>query len=161
MVTLDQKVESQWAQVENVYQRRADLIPNLVNVAKGYMKHEKDILTELAEARSRYAGAPKGSPDKVQAANQMESVLSRLLVIVENYPNLKADRTMQSLMDELAGTENRISVERHRYNEIAKDFNTEILKFPGSLYASIFHFKKRAYFEAARGAEKAPEVKFE
>jgi LemA protein len=160
-VTLDQEATKAWSQVENVYQRRFDLIPNLVESVKGYMKQEQTIFTAIAEARTRYAGAAPGSTARVEATGQVESALARLLVIMENYPTLKSDTTVARLMDELAGTENRISVERGRYNEAVQTFNTAIRKFPGVLIAGLFGFgDQKPYFKAAEGAATAPKVDF-
>lgn len=155
----NQAIDGQWAQVETQYQRRFDLIPNLVNSVKGLFEQEKDVFGQIAEARTRYSGAVSVD-EKAAAATQVESALARLLVIVENYPNLKSDQTVIGLMDELAGTENRISVERKRFNDLVLDYNTSIKLVPGSVVASLLGFKSRAYFEASAGAEKAPEVKF-
>ena len=160
MVQRDVQVSTSWAQVENVLQRRADLIPNLVNSVKGFAKHEKDILNNLANARAQYSGA-KTVPEKIEASNRMESALARLMVIVENYPNLKANETFARLMDELSGTENRIAVERKRYNEAVQDFNTAVRRFPSNLIASVFGFKAKPFFEAAPEARTVPKVDFE
>ena len=157
MVTLREGIDGAWAQVDNQLQRRNDLIPNLVNSAKGYMRHEKEIFTHIADARAKLAGA-KNIPDKIQAARQLDTALGRLLVIVENYPDLKADRTVARLMDELAGTENRIAVERRRYNETVKYYNTTILRFPTAMFASIFGFEKGTYYEIEESAREVPEV---
>jgi LemA protein len=154
-----QGIDSQWAQVETQYQRRFDLIPNLVNSVKGIFTQEQKVFGDIAEARTRYSGA-QSVDEKVAAAGNLDSALSRLLVIVENYPNLKSDTAVASLMDELAGTENRVSVERRRFNEVVQDYNTTIKRIPGSFLASLFGFKERAYFQSVSGAEKAPEVKF-
>lgn len=168
MVTMDESVNGAWAQVENVYQRRADLIPNLVNTVKGYAAHEKETLEGVIEARSK-ATSVNINPENLspQALQQFQSVqdglssaLSRLMVVVERYPDLKANQNFLDLQAQLEGTENRITVERMKFNESAKAFNTYIRKFPKNIYASIFGFEKRAYFEAAPGAEKAPEVQF-
>ncbi len=153
-------VDNQWAQVEAQYQRRVDLIPNLVNSVQGMMQQEQKVFGELAEARSKYAGASNAN-DKVAAAGQLEGALSRLLVIMENYPQLKSSETVQSLIAELSGTENRISVERKRYNEAVKNYNLMISVFPNNLVANIFGFTGRNYFEAQEGAEKAPVVNFD
>jgi len=156
-VRANEGVDAQWAQVETQYQRRFDLIPNLVNSVKGVMEQEQEVFSSIAEARTRYAGAV--SPDeKAAAAGQVESALGRLLVIMENYPQLRSVETVQGLMAELAGTENRISVERGRYNETVRDFNVMVKTFPGSLAASLFGFEARTMFEAAEGAAKAPNV---
>ena len=154
-----QAIDGQWAQVETQYQRRFDLIPNLVNSVKGLFTQEQEVFGQIAEARTTYAGA-KSVDEKAAAATEVESSLARLLVIVENYPNIKSDQTVIGLMDELSGTENRISVERRRFNDLVRDYNTTIKLVPGSLIANLFGFKQRAYFEATQGAEKAPEVVF-
>ncbi len=160
LVNKDVAVTSAWAQVENVLQRRADLIPNLVSSVKGYMKHEKSILSELAQARAQYTGA-KTTEDKIKAGTQMETSLSRLLVIVENYPNLKANETFNRLMDELAGTENRISVERQRYNEAVQDLNTALRRVPTNMIGQWFGFKPREFFQAEEKAKAVPKVDFD
>ncbi len=152
-------VEGQWKQVEVQYQRRFDLIPNLVESAKGVQAQEQKVFGDLAEARSKYAGA-QTADQKVQAANQLEGSLARLLVIVENYPQLKSDQAVIKLMDELAGTENRVAVERRRYNELVQAFNTKVSVLPGKLLASLFGFTPKTYFEATSGSENAPQVKF-
>ncbi len=156
-VSKQQAVDSQWAQVENQYQRRYDLIPNLVAAVKGALKQEQKVFGDIAEARKGYAGA-RTTEEKVAAANQMESALSRLLVIVENYPQLKSNENVRDLMVELEGTENRISVERRRYNEEVRAYNTAIRKFPGVVFAGIYGFEKRSYFESEASAKKAPKV---
>jgi len=156
--TLDVSIKGRWAQVENQLQRRADLIPNLVETVKGYAAHERQILEALANARARLgAGTPQ---ERIAAANELSSALARLLAIVENYPNLKADRTFVRLMDELAGTENRLSVERMRYNETVQQYNTEVRRFPGTLVASLFGFREQPFFEVPAAAREAPKVKF-
>ena len=152
-----QAVDNQWAQVETQYQRRFDLIPNLVNSVKGMMTQEQAVFGQIAEARTRYAGAGTVE-EKVKAAGDIESALGRLLVIMENYPELRSAENVSQLMDELAGTENRISVERRRYNDLVRDYNTTIKKFPANLVAGTFGFSQRLFFEAAEGAEQAPEV---
>lgn len=159
LVTLDQASNRSWSQVENQLQRRNDLIPNLVNTAKGYAAHEKDIFQHVADARAKLAGAGAVS-DKIAAANELSSALSRLLVVVENYPNLKADQTFARLMDELAGTENRISVERMRYNLAVEDYNRKVLYFPSNIIADYYGFKERPYFKAPEEAKQAPKVDF-
>jgi len=148
-----------WAQVENVLQRRADLIPNLVSTAKGYMKHEKEIFENLARARAAYSGAATVG-DKMRAATQMGGALSRLLVIVENYPNLKANQTFNRLMDELAGSENRIAVERRRFNETVRSYNTSIRSVPQNLIAGYLGFGPKEFFEAEEGKKEVPKVEF-
>jgi LemA protein len=159
LVTKNEAVDAQWAQVETQYQRRFDLIPNLVESVKGIMKQEQTVFTAIADARTRYAGAATVD-QKAAAAGQVESALSRLLVVMENYPQLKSAETVQTLMSQLEGTENRISVERKRYNDEVRDFNLSVKRFPGSVLASLFGFKERSYFDAATGAENAPQVQF-
>lgn len=158
-VTLNQKIDSQWAQVETQYQRRFDLIPNLVKSAEGVMNQEKQVFSDLANARSQYSGA-KTVDEKSAAASQLESSLGRLLVIVENYPQLKSNETVNKLMDELSGTENRIAVERKRFNEEVTSFNLSVIKFPGNILANIFGFKSRPFFESDVDAKNAPQVDF-
>ena len=159
LVSQNEQVNQAWAQVQNVLQRRADLIPNLVETVKGYATHEKEIFESVAEARGRLAGAT--SPREAAAANAgLTSALGRLLAIAENYPNLKANENFIRLQDELAGTENRIAVERMRYNETVRAFNTSIKRFPVNFLAGLFHFGEREYFEAEAGAKEAPKVKF-
>jgi LemA protein len=169
MVTASQNVDSEWAQVQNVYQRRADLIPNLVATVKGYATHEKDTLTAVIQARAA-ATQPiinAGSTPTQAQLNQFDqsqsalgSALSRLMVVVERYPDLKANQNFMALQYELSGTENRIAVERQRFNDAVKQYNILIERFPGKLSASIFGFKPKAYFAASAAAQTAPEVKF-
>lgn len=159
-VGLDQGVTNQWAQVETQYQRRYDLIPNLVNSVKGFLAQEQAVFGQIADARTRYAGAQTVN-DKAQAATQLESALGRLLVVMENYPELRSNETVAQLMDELAGTENRISVERRRYNDVVKEYNLKVTQVPGRLLAGLFGFNQRAYFEATTGADTAPNVNLE
>ena len=168
MVTKEENVSTSWAQVQNVYQRRMDLIPNLVNVVKGAANFEKETLAQVIEARANATkvniNADKLTPENLKAfqASQdgLSSALSRLMVVVEKYPDLKATANFTELQSQLEGTENRINVERNKFNETVKDYNSYIRKFPNNLTAGIFGFEKKAYFEAAAGAEKAPEVKF-
>ena len=159
LVSMKEGIAGSWAQVENQLQRRSDLIPNLVNSTKGYMKHEKEIFIYLADARAKLAGANNIS-EKIDASKSMESALSRLLLIVENYPDLKANENFARLMDELSGTENRLAVERRRYNEGVKVYNTAVLKFPTNIIAGIFRFEKSIYFEVAEEAKAVPKVEF-
>ena len=159
LVTKSQAIDGQWAQVETQYQRRYDLIPNLVESVKGYMTQEKTVFAQIADARTKYAGA-QTIDSKAVASGEVESALSRLLVIMENYPELKSVQTVTQLMDELAGTENRISVERKRYNDLVLDYNTTIKKIPTNLIASIFNFNSHEYFKSVSGADLAPKVDF-
>jgi LemA protein len=158
MVLSQQDVKNQQAQVEVVLQRRFDLIPNLVAATKGIMKQEQTVFLGVAEARASYAAAPAGSSAKIDAANQVETSLGRLLAIAENYPELKSDKAVQDLMTELAGSENRIAVERQRYNDTATNYNKMIVTFPSSIAASIFGFKQQSLFQSASGASVAPVV---
>jgi len=159
LVTLDESVKAAWAQVENQLQRRYDLIPNYVETVKGYAAHEKELFVKVTEARSRVAGA-KSIPDKIQANNSLAGALSRLLVVVERYPDLKANTNFIRLQDELAGTENRIAVERRRYNETVKVYNIRIRRFPTNLLAGMFGFERAAFFEVPKERQEAPKVKF-
>lgn len=160
--TMDETVNSQWAQVENQLQRRNDLIPNLVNTVKGYAAHENEIFTNIANARAQLAGAIGSHNVKAvqESTNQLNGALARLLGIVENYPNLKADKVFIGLQDELAGTENRISVARMDYNNSVRSLNSEIRRFPINLIAGISGIKARDYFEIAPEARTAPKVEF-
>jgi LemA protein len=156
-VSANAAVDGQWAQVQTVYQRRFDLIPNLVASVKGILKQEQAVFGEIADARTRYAGAVTVD-QKAAAATQIESGLAKLLVIVENYPQLQSSQAVQNLMVQLEGTENRITVERQRYNDDVQAVNVKTHRFPSNLVAKIFGFKDRTYFEAANGAENAPQV---
>jgi LemA protein len=159
LVRENEGVDGQWAQVENQLQRRNDLIPNLVSTVKGYAAHEEEVFTAIANARAKLAGA--GSVDeRAEAATELESAISRLLVVVENYPQLKADTQFRALMDELAGTENRLAVERGRYNEAVKVFNARIKQFPMVIFARIAGFSERAYYEVSPDAMTVPKVEF-
>ncbi len=160
LVSLDEDVNTQWANVESKLQRRFDLIPNLVESVKGAMAQEKEVFIAIADARAKLAGAGNVS-EKVDASNQMEGALSRLLMVVENYPELKSNQNVTALMDELAGSENRISTERDRYNAVVKNYNATIRSFPKNIFAGMFGFEKRPYFEATAGADVAPQVKFD
>jgi LemA protein len=159
LTKMDVEVKTAWSQVENQLQRRNDLIPNLVNTVKGFAKQEKSIFENVANARAKMAGASTRA-DKIDAANEVSSALSRLLMVVENYPQLKSDVNFRQLMDELAGTENRIAVERMRYNDAVKLFNQSIRVFPKNIIANSFNFKEAKLFEAAAGAKEAPKVDF-
>ena len=159
MVTEREGVDKAWAQVENVLQRRGDLIPNLVETVKGYAAHEKEVFEKVAEARSRLAGA--ATPREAAAANAgLTAALGRLLAIAENYPQLKANENFIRLQDELAGSENRIATERMRYNEAVRSYNILIKRFPNNFIAGFFGFAERDYFEAEAGAHEVPKVKF-
>ena len=160
LVSQQENVKNAWAQVETVLQRRFDLIPNLVNTVKGYAEHEAGVLEEVTRLRSQW-GAAKTVDDKAKAASELEGTLSRLLLVTENYPALKADQNFRDLQVELSGTENRVAVERQRYNEIVRDYNTAVRQFPASIVASLRGFKTDfAYFEAAKEAQAAPKVDF-
>jgi LemA protein len=158
-VSQEEAVKAQWAQVQNQLQRRNDLIPNLVETVKGYASHEQEVFQQIAESRSRLAGAQTPA-DTIAAANQQSAALSRLLVIVENYPTLKANEQFNRLSDELAGTENRIAVERMRYNERVQEYNTSRRQFPGIITAKIFSFQDYPLFEAPQSAQQVPKVAF-
>ncbi len=168
MVTMDEAVTSSWSQVENVYQRRADLIPNLVETVKGYAQHEQETLTKVIEARSQATSVkidpanltPETISQFQEAQQGISSALSRLMVVVEQYPDLKANQNFLDLQAQLEGTENRITVERQKFNETTQAYNAYIRRFPELITAKIFGFKKKPYFESQPGAEKAPEVKF-
>jgi LemA protein len=159
LVTKEQAIEAQWANVETQYQRRYDLIPNLVESVKGYMTQEKTIFEDLANARSKYAGAAT-TDEKAVASGEVEVTLARLLAIMENYPELRSIEAITTLMDELAGTENRISVERRSYNEMVRDYNTAIKTFPRNMLAGMFGFEAHEYFESVSGADQVPKVEF-
>lgn len=168
MVSKEEAVTAQWANVESAYQRRADLIPNLVNTVKGAANFEQSTLTAVIEARAKatsiQVNAKDLTPEQIQqfqqAQGQLSSALSKLLVTVEQYPDLKATQNFSELQAQLEGTENRINVERRKFNEAAQDYNAYIRKFPQVVYSGWFGFQKKGYFEADAGAEKAPEVKF-
>jgi LemA protein len=157
LVELDENTKTAWAQVESQLQRRLDLIPNLVSTVKGYAAHEEQVLTEVTKARASVAGA-SSTAGKIEANNQLTSALSRLLVVVERYPDLKANQNFLALQDELAGTENRISVARQRYNEAAQIYNSTRRKIPYSFFAG--GFPEAAYYKAAEAAKEAPKVTF-
>ena len=171
LVGLEESVNEKWAQVQNVYQRRLDLVPNLVNTVKGYAAHERETLESVVQAR---ASATKITPEALQGAlsdpqvmqnfqavqGALSSALSKLLLVVERYPDLKASQNFLALQSQLEGTENRITVERKRFNEAVRDYNVRIRRFPTKMIASLFSFEKKVMFEAEEGAETAPEVKF-
>ncbi len=168
LVSMDEGVQGKWANVETQYQRRADLIPNLVNTVKGYATHEKTTLESVIKARSEATSVkidPENlTPEKMkqyqEAQGNVSSALGKLLMVAENYPELKANENFLELQSQLEGTENRITVARKDFNDAAKEYNTAIRRFPKSILAGMFGFEKKAYFEAEKGAEKAPEVKF-
>ena len=160
MLTKSEGVDGKFADIDNQLQRRADLIPNLVNTVKGYAKQEQDIINSVTDARSKLAGA-KTIEDKSNANTELTNALNRLLVVVENYPDLKSSQNYMQLSDELAGTENRISQARRQYNEAVKEYNLSIRKFPASIIAGMFNFDKKPYFEAEEGSNKVPEVNFD
>ncbi|MBI4431858.1 MAG: LemA family protein [Candidatus Omnitrophica bacterium] len=168
LVKMDEGVTQAWAQVENVYQRRLDLIPNLVETVKGYAAHEQSTFIEVTEARGKAAGA--ATPDAVNSPQKfaefeasqaaLSSALGRLLVVVERYPDLKANENFLSLQAQLEGTENRITVERGRYNEAARALNTALRQFPGNIIGALFGFRSKTYFQSQTGAQNAPQVRF-
>jgi LemA protein len=158
-VSQEEAIKQQWAQVENQLQRRNDLIPNLVETVKGYATHEESVFKEIADSRSKLLAA-KSPEETIEAANQQTTALGRLLAVVENYPNLKANEQFNRLMDELAGTENRIAVERMRYNQKVQDYNTSRRQFPANLTAKVFGFKEYPYFQAPPEAKQVPKVNF-
>ena len=170
LVLLDEETSSAWSQVENQYHRRYDLIPNLVNTVKGYAKHEESVLRELTEARSKAGGVisvdssilddPEKMAEFQKVQNELGASLQRLLAVTENYPELKANQNFLALQDELEGTENRISVERKRFNDSVKAYNSTMRRFPMNLLAGMFGFEKKNYFAAEAAAAKAPEVQF-
>ena len=170
MVAQEQAVNAAWSQVENVYQRRADLVPNLVATVKGYAAHESEVLQQVTESRAK-VGSVQATPELLnnpaefqkfqQAQASLGGALSRLLLVVERYPDLKANQSFLELQSQLEGTENRIAVERKRFNEVAQSYNTRIKQFPANLVASVFGFKEKQYFQGAPGSEKAPVVDFD
>jgi len=160
IVIKHETIKAKWAQVENQLQRRNDLIPNLINSVKGYITYEKTVLEDITNARSQWARSTT-IEEKIKAASMLDKALARLLAVVENYPNLKADQTFLKLMDELAGTENRIAVERMRYNEAVREYNIVVRTFPGNFVANIFGYRPASeYFKAEEKAKAVPEVRF-
>lgn len=159
LVTMNENVNGKWSQIENQLQRRADLIPNLVSTVKGYAAHEQQAIQSVADARAKLAGA-QGPAAKAQANADLNNSLSRLLVIAENYPNLKADKNFRALMDELSGTENRIAVARKDYNDAVQVYNTKIRSFPTTIFAGMMGFGSKEYFKAEEGAQQVPKVQF-
>ncbi|MGB9867665.1 MAG: LemA family protein [Bacillota bacterium] len=160
LVSLSEAINGQWAQVENQLKRRYDLVPNLVEVVKGYAAHEKEVFTKIADARAKLAGGNLPQQSRIEAENQLSSALARLLVIVEQYPQLKADQQFTGLRDELVGTENRLAVERMRYNELVRDYNRTVRSFPMLLFARAFGFEPKPYYEVPPEAAVTPQVKF-
>ncbi len=168
LVGLEESVDAAWSQVENVYQRRADLIPNLVATVKGFAEQEQEVFIGVTEARSKVNQInlngitdDQAALDRFQSAQGgLSSALSRLLVTVERYPDIKSNQNFLDLQSQLEGTENRIAVERRRYNEVARSYNTDIRRFPNSIYAGMFGFDRKAYFQATEGADQAPKVEF-
>lgn len=158
-VNLEEDVDNSYAQVENQLQRRLDLIPNLVSTVKGYASHEKEVIAEISDARAKLAGAA-GPEEQAAADTELSNALGRLLVVVENYPDLKANQNFTQLMDELAGTENRIGVARKDYNDVVSQYNRQVKRLPGKLVASIFGFDEKEYFQANEAAKEAPKVDF-
>src|SRR5437868_6083488 len=158
-VSQEETIKAQWAQVQNQLQRRNDLIPNLVETVKGYAQHEEGVFKEIADARSRLLAA-KSPEETIQAANQQTGALGRLLAISENYPQLRANEQFNRLMDELSGTENRLSVERKRYNDRIQEYNTSRRQFPANMTAKVFGFKEYPFFEAPPEARQVPKVNF-
>jgi len=159
LVSSSESVDTQWAQVESQYQRRFDLIPNLVSSVQGAMKQEQAVFLAIADARTRYTGATTPS-DKASAASEVESSFARLLVVMENYPQLKSSEAVQTLMAQIEGTENRVSVERMRYNDAVRIYNIATKRVPSSLIASLFGFDSKSYFQSAEDAATAPKVEF-
>jgi len=159
LVIKQQAIDAQWSQVETQYQRRYDLIPNLVNSVKGMMKQEQTVFQAIADARTKYGSATTVDA-KAAAAGEVETALGRLIAVMENYPDLKSSQTVINLMDELAGTENRISVERRRFNDLTRDYNTQIKTFPTNMLAGMFGFTEKQYFKSVSGSDIAPKVEF-
>ena len=160
LVTLEEEIDGAWSEIDNQLKRRSDLIPNLVSTVRGYAAQEKEVFTNIAEARAKLAGA-KTVPETAQGYNQLETALSRLLVVVERYPELKSNTNFLRLQDELAGTENRIAVARKRYNDSVRIFNTKIRRFPASVVARRMGFERKDYFEIEEEAREVPKVDFE
>lgn len=160
LIAMEEKIDSSWAEIDNQLKRRSDLIPNLVETVKGYASHEEEVFTQIADARAKLAGAG-GVEETAESYNQLQSALSRLLVVVERYPNLKANENFKRLMDELAGTENRIAVARKRYNDAVRQFNTKIRQYPAVIVANSLGLEKQPYFEISEEAREVPEVEFE
>lgn len=158
LVTSSSHVDTAFAAIQSQYQRRFDLIPNVVEATKAYLQQEQTVFGDIAKARTQYAGAPSGSDEQIKAMGQYDSALARLMVIVENYPQLKSDATVQALVDELAGTENAIAVSRDRYNETVRGYNIQIKSFPANLIAGMYGFQSRSQFQAEAGAQDAVKI---
>jgi LemA protein len=159
LISMNENINGKWAQVENQLQRRSDLIPNLVNTVKGYATHEQQAIQAIADARAKMGGA-QGPAAKAEANGELSSALSRLMVVVENYPNLKADANFRALMDELSGTENRLAVARKDYNDAVQVYNANIQQVPTVIYARLLGFGPKEYFKADEGAKQVPQVKY-
>jgi len=159
LVQMDESVNGAWAEVENNLQRRYDLIPNLVNTVKGFAQQEKDVLLGVTEARSKVGGAGNVN-QRIEAENELSGALSRLLMVVENYPQLKSDANFRQLQDELAGTENRLAVARKRYNDVVRNYNVVLRSFPQNIIAGMFGFEKKDFYDAPEAAQATPEVQF-
>ncbi len=159
LVAMDENVNKKWSDVDSQLQRRMDLIPNLVETVKGYSIHEQEVLKNVTDARAKLAGA-RSVDERIAGQNELSGALARLLVVVENYPNLKADANFRQLMDELAGTENRINISRRDYNQAVQEYNQSIRRFPTVIYARILGFDSKPYFEADKGAAEVPKVDF-
>ncbi len=160
LIALNETIDGQWAQVENQLMRRFDLIPNLVETVKGYAAHEREVIDSITSARAKLGGGGLSLEERMAAENQLSSALARLLVVVENYPNLKADAQFRMLMDQLEGTENRLAQERRRFNEFVQEYNVTVKRFPTVFFARMFGFAERAYFQPPEEAKTAPQVKF-
>lgn len=159
LVAMDETVSQKWSDVDTQLQRRLDLIPNLVQTVKGFAAHEQEVIQSVTDARARLAGA-KSIDERISGQNELSGALARLLAVVENYPNLKADANFRQLMDELAGTENRLSVSRRDYNQAVQEYNRSIRKFPTAVFAKLYGFSPKSYFEAEKGAAQNPKVDF-
>ena len=159
MINLTSQVDTSFSAIQTQYQRRFDLIPNLAEATKGFLKQEQKVFGDIANARTHYAGTSTGSKEQIEAMNEYNSALSRLMVIMENYPELKSNETVKNLMDELTGTENRINVSRDRYNETARIYNVFIKSFPRNLIANMFNFENKELFKADETAQKAVQIK--
>jgi LemA protein len=160
LTRMDVATQSAWAEVNNQLQRRNDLIPNIVETVKGYATHEKELFEHIADARARIGSNASSVQDKIQASNELSGFLSRLLMVVENYPQLKANENFMALQDELAGTENRLAVSRNRYNEAVREYNTNLRTFPSNMIAGLFGFTSKQFFDVPESAKQVPQVHF-